>query len=260
MQEVAVPNMKTAGKTDLDRRAFVCLLAIAAPSVAAFGKEAAKLKVRDVVKMLVEAPESQRPNLSGQDLSGLNLSDLDFKGADLSRCNLFGADLTACNLEGANLSDATLDRATLVQTRFSNATLQNASIRRPSVFADMDLHARDLPIFRNADLARAQITARLDGADFSGANLSEVSFVVWEERNLGGPPTSGLARCNFSGARMNGINVRGLSLSRSVLRGADLSGADLRETDLSYADFEGAKLTGAKLEGARTEGATGLPA
>jgi uncharacterized protein YjbI with pentapeptide repeats len=113
-------------------------------------------------------------------------------------------------------------------------------------------------MFRNANLAGASITARLDGADFSGANLSGTSFVVWEERDLGGPPTSGLARCDFTSAIMANINVRGLPLTRSVFRNADLTGADLRDADLSYADFEGAKLSGAKLEGALLEGATGL--
>jgi uncharacterized protein YjbI with pentapeptide repeats len=122
----------------------------------------------------------------------------------------------------------------------------------------MRLDAHDIPVFRNANLTRARVTARLDGADFSGATLSYASFVVWEERNLGGPPTSGLARCTFAGARMTGINVRGLSLTHSVFRNADLSGADLRETDLSHADFEGATLTGAKLDGAKLEGTKGL--
>lgn len=257
MHEVRSLRMRTADNTGLDRRALISLLAIGAPG-AAFGRQSQRLKVRDVVKMLVATRSGRRPNLSHQDLSGLNLAELDFKGADLSHCNLFGADLTGSDLEGANLAHAVLDRATLVHTRFSRATLQDASIRRPSVYSDMSLDARDLPVFRNADLARARVTARLDGADFTEANLTDASFVVWEERNLGGPPTSGLTRCDFTGARMAGIKVRGISLSGSSFRRADLNGADLRDTDLSYADFEGATLTGANLEGARTEGAKGL--
>jgi uncharacterized protein YjbI with pentapeptide repeats len=140
-----------------------------------------------------------------------------------------------------------MDRATLVKARFNEASLQGASIRRPSIYADMTLSSADLPAFRNANLTRARVTARLDGADFSGANLNDASFVVWEERNLGGPPVSGLERCDFSGARLIGANLRGVSLVRSIFRNADLSRADRRNADLSHADFEGATIAGAKL-------------
>jgi uncharacterized protein YjbI with pentapeptide repeats len=242
----------------MDRRNFVSHLAVGALSTAAFAQDSRKLTVRDVVEMIVSAKGNHHLNLAHRDLSGLNLADLDLHGADLSYCNLFGADLSAANLQGANLSYATLDRATLIKADFSNAILENASIRRPNVFSDMNLHPGDLPLFRYAILARSRVTARLDGADFTGANLANANFVVWEERNLGGPPVGGLQRCNFTSARMTDINVRGLSLSRSVLRDADLSGADLRDADLSHVDFEGATLTRARFDGAKLEDATGL--
>lgn len=250
--------MTATRSMNLCRRALIGLLFAAVPSAMAFGRDAAKLSTRDVVRLLVEARGDARPDLSHADLGGLDLADLDFNGADLSHCNLFGADLTGSNLEGANLAHAKLDRATLVRARLANANLADASIRRPSVYSDMRLDPEDLPVFRSVRMARATLTARLDGADFTEADLSEVSFVLREERDLGGPPTSGLARCNFTGAKMIGINVRGIALTRSSFRQADLSRADLRDTDLSFADFAGAVLTGARLDGAKLEGTRGL--
>ncbi len=242
----------------MDRRNFVSHLVVGCLSTAAFARDTPKLNVRDVVEMIVRAKGNYDLTLAHRDLSGLNLADLDFHEADLSYCNLFGADLSGANLRGANLSYATLDRATLIKADFSNATLVSASIRRPNVFSDMNLHPSDLPLFRYSNLARSRVAARLDGADFTEANLANADFVVWEERNLGGPPVGGLQRCNFTAARMTDINVRGLSLSRAILRDADLSGADLRDTDLSHVDFEGATLANAQLDGAKMEGATGL--
>lgn len=242
----------------LDRRSVIALIAACVPAATAFARGLARLEVRDVVRRLVEARDGLPADLSRSDLSGLNLSELDFKGADLSHSNLFGADLTDSNLDGANLSHAVLDRATLVRARFSNAVLRDASIRRPSIFSDLHFDKGDLPVFRRCDLSRVTLTARLDGADFSGANLTEARFVVWAERNLGGPPISGLAGCDFSGAILAALDARGVSFAYSVLRDADLSGADLRGADLSYADLEGADLSGALLDGAETYGAKGL--
>jgi uncharacterized protein YjbI with pentapeptide repeats len=255
--------MTTAARSaSFDRRTFGCLMAgaVSLPGAVAFGSSARKLSVREVVRTLMDAKEGTRPAFAHQDLSGLNLADLDFLGADLSRCNLFGADFTDSNLEGADLTGSVLDRCTLVRTRLSNAILQDASMRRPSVFSDMRFDARDLPMFHNANMAGVRLTARLDGADFRSANLRGANFTVWEERGTGGAPTTGLIRCDFTGAVMTGANVRGLSLALSVFRNVDLTGADLRDTDFSGADLTGATLTGAKVEGAKFDGVIGRTA
>lgn len=249
--------METMVQQGLTRRTLISLLAAGLPSLTAFARDVMKPSARDVVEILFKAAGDTPPNLSHADLSGLDLADLDFKRADLSGCNLFGADLTRSNLEGANLSRAKLDRATLIRARLSHANLEGASIRRPSVYSDMSLAPADLPIFRYVNLSGATLTTRIDRADFTGANLSEASLIVWAERDLGAPTTA-LSRCNFTAARMVGINARGLSLTGSIFRKADLTAADLRGADLSYADFEGAVFTGARFDGARLEGAKGL--
>ncbi|CAN1724182.1 Pentapeptide repeat-containing protein [Hyphomicrobium sp. 1Nfss2.1] len=242
----------------LSRRAFNLLLAASLPTPMAFSRSAPKLSARAVVETLFKASAEEPPKFSHADLSDLDLADLDFKRADLSSCNLFGTDLSRSNLEGSNLSRTKLDRSTLTRARLSHANLEGASIRRPSIYSDMSLNPADVPTLRFVNLCGATVTARLDDADFTGANLSRARFVVWAERHNGGPPTTGLARCDFSSARMMGVDVRGVSLTGAIFRQADLTAADLRSADLSYADFEGAVLTGARFEGARLEGAKGL--
>jgi uncharacterized protein YjbI with pentapeptide repeats len=242
-----------------NRRAVIGLLAALMPSAAALGGGLGKrLNVREVVTLLKHAERGRPPDLTRCDLSGLNLAELDFKGADLSHSNLFGADLTASNLEHANLSHAILDRSTLVRVRLADANLANASIRRPSVASDLNFDSRDLPEFRNANMAGVQLTARLDGADFSGADLTNASFTLWHERDLGGAPTTGLDRCNFTGARLQSVNMRGLSLTQAIFRDADLRKADLRDTDLAGADLTGALVEAIRLDGARLDDVTGL--
>jgi uncharacterized protein YjbI with pentapeptide repeats len=243
-----------------DRRFFIGLFAAVIPGAAAQGGATRRLSVREVVIMLKRAEDGRPPDLSRRDLSGLNLAELDFTGADLSESNLFGADLTGSNLEGANLSHAILDRSVLIRAQFTNANLTHASIRRPSVSSDLSFDSRELPVFRRANLAGVQLTARLEGADFSGADLSNASFTLWHERDLGGAPATGLDRCDFTGARMRGVNMRGLSLAYAVFRKADLRDADLRDTDLRSSDLTGALLERTRLQGARLDGVIGFSA
>ena len=78
-------------------------------------------------------------------------------------------------------------------------------------------------LFNGVDFSRS----RLDGSDFSYANLSQ--------------------------AQLQQTSLRSASLVGATLRLANLQGADLRGADLSYADLEGAKLEGANLDGVRLD-------
>src|SRR5665213_215586 len=73
-----------------------------------------------------DAPERERPHLSGANLTGANLTDAYLAGAylaraDLSGANLTGADLSDANLSGAYLSDADLTGANLVHANLVRA-------------------------------------------------------------------------------------------------------------------------------------------
>jgi len=65
----------------------------------------------------------------------------------------------------------------------------------------------------------------LDGADLSGADLSEIR--PWH-------------------ADLSGANLSGANLVHAYLGAADLSGANLKEADLGYADLREADLSGAQ--------------
>jgi len=242
----------------LSRRSVLTAVALSLSYGQVRGAVPAKLTSREIVRLLFEARREQRIDLSYGDLSGLDLSDINFKGAVLHHCNLFGVDFTDANLTGSDLSDTILDRAVLLRTNLSNASLRSASIRRPAVFTDMRFYAGDLPLFRGSDLRSTQITARLDGADFSRSDLSGAVFSLSSERDLGGTPTGGLANCDFTGAKLVNTNLSGMSLAFSIFRSADLSGANLEDADLTRADLTGATLTNVKLTRAKLDGVLGL--
>ena len=211
---------------------------------------AGQLTARQVTERLFKATVSDPANLAAQDLRGLDLSGLVFKRASLEGSDLTGVDLTGSDLSGTNLERASLDRATVSRSDFSGATLEGARLRMMAVSNGLDPVAADAPRFANANLRGAEIEARLDFADFHGADLSHAKIgrqlALWGSYK----PRSVMIGCDFSRARL----VKA-SFEKSVLRfakfaGADLTGADLSESDLSGADLTGADLTGARLDGA----------
>jgi uncharacterized protein YjbI with pentapeptide repeats len=98
--------------------------------------------------------------------------------------------------------------------------------------------------------------ARMNGANFTGANLSKVTF---EQTDLAGAdftnsvfsPESKFYRVNMNGADFQGVDVAGAEFDSVNLRGSDFrnstgwtklracnfAGADFRGADLSSADF-----------------------
>jgi uncharacterized protein YjbI with pentapeptide repeats len=94
-----------------------------------------------------------------------------------------------------------------------------------------------------AAIDRLLRSARLDGVDFAGHDLS--SLVV--------AGTRWLTDCSFAGADMTEIRLSGY-YRRCDFRAAVLRGAALRGAQFSGCDFRGADLTGADLTGARFAG------
>jgi uncharacterized protein YjbI with pentapeptide repeats len=134
--------------------------------------------------------------------------------------------------------------------------------------------------------------ARLDGGDFTGANLSCVSLLnataaraIFTQANLSQANASlfSASQANFQRADitqsilslgnlsktdLRRAILRGADLSRANLAGADLSGADLCGADLSQVDFSSANLSGVRgafngrslLQiGVKLTGAVGVP-
>jgi hypothetical protein len=119
---------------------------------------------------------SQRPDLSGLELTGINLF-----GFDLSRARLNDVNLQRANLRQADLRGATLHGANLSEAQFVRARLIKADLRR----ADMIGAKLDRADLRRADLSQAD----LFGADLSQADLRGAYL---ESTNLAGAIISGV--------------------------------------------------------------------
>lgn len=232
------------------------LVAASALCACSLAARAADMTARQMTEALVKADAANPLDLARKDLRQLDLSGLDFKRARLQGSDMFGVDLTAADLSGTDLSGARLDRAVVIRSNFSGAKLQNATLLRPTVFTDMRYDRADAPRFTNADLSGARITARLDGADFRGANLRYVNLSPHEVRgDISIMPHNSLQSCDLRGADLEGADLSYVALNFSRLAGASLRGARLRHTVLAMTDLSGADLTGADVTDADFEGA-----
>jgi uncharacterized protein YjbI with pentapeptide repeats len=144
----------------------------------------------------------------------------------------------------------------MMQADFSGANLEGATIMAPSVFSTAMIDHADAPKFTGANLRGARIAARLDGADFSNADLTNARIGPNERTSEAGmAPASKMLSVNFSGATMAGTDIREVDLTFGRFAGTNLTGAKLIHVDLSRADFTGADLTGADLTDSNLEGA-----
>lgn len=220
----------------------------------------ADFSVRDIAAALFKAKPGETPDYSNHDLTYLDLSGLNFKGSKLAKSDLYGVDFTGANLRGSDLSGTRLDRATLIRADFSGANLSHASILRPTIYTDLNENIADAPRFAGANLSGVRVMAKMSGADFHGADLSEANFSPREGRPGQGTITTEtrnvLKSCDFTKAIMRGANFKHAVMTFARFNGADLTGANLADTDLSRADFTGADLTDANLTGADLDGAT----
>ncbi|MEM9285658.1 MAG: pentapeptide repeat-containing protein [Pseudomonadota bacterium] len=106
---------------------------------------------------------------------------------------------------------------------------------------------------------RQMIGWRLDGADFTRANLGRAYLgrAYLGGANLGGANLGGayLGGANLGGANLGGANLGGANLRSAKLEDAKLEDANLGVANLGGANLRGAYLRSAKLEGAKLEGA-----
>jgi uncharacterized protein YjbI with pentapeptide repeats len=163
--------------------------------------------------------------------------DLSTSEAQAFRVNLFGADLTGAylpdaklteaNLRYVNLSDAILRYANLFEAQFGGGSFARANFFRADLRRTVLTTSTDFTnaVFMYADLRDSSIPGRLEGLNFSFANLA------------------------------------GASLDRSTMIGVRFDGADFTGADLSAADLRAATGLGKQqLESAITDENTKLPA
>lgn len=221
-------------------------------------------------------------NLSKADLSGADFSNADLHQADLSEVDMTGANLAGADLSEANMTKALctgvqaegvqLIGADLTDTDFKDAILKNAELSGASIdkanFEKADLGNAILygivgttAIFKDADMnqSRSDEKTRITEAEFSGGNLSEVT---WNESDFQGTNFSGadfskgsllqcnlentnfnrvvaketnFSKCNFSQSNLTEINLFKGSLRKAVLTEVDLSRSNLYSVDFYQA-------------------------
>jgi len=227
----------------------------------------------------------------GVDLTGANLLTTDLNHADLERANLSQANIGWANLSQAhlcaailhetkagmaNLSHADLSEARAAKANFDGAQMEHAildgAVLRMASFLETNLSCAS---FRNADLTGAWLKsvddelkvalgsektgAKLEGADFTDANLAEallcglcLRMAIWtgacfKKANLRG---CDLEYLTLPDADFSEANLQGALLTGTSMPGAHFNLADLRNTGLADVEWEGVDLRGADLRGA----------
>lgn len=171
------------------------------------------------------------------------------------------------------------ENARFAGAKFAGATFNNVRVSGSFVGADFrefrvknlgDLsRARlDGANFSGADLAFMSLPSSLLGANFTGADMREVKIVeglltsaTFDDANLAG---ASLPKASIGGLfalsselvdLQLGFTPKVTSMKRANLSFADLSGANLSRVDLSGANLTGANLSGANLKGTKFNGA-----
>jgi len=218
---------------------------------------ASDLTARQVTVRLFEAPAGERVDFNDLNLTLIDISGLDFKKAVFVGADLYGADLSGSNLSGTDLSYTRLDRSSIINTNFSGADLTDATLLRPTTFTNTRFDRSEVANFTGAKLVRTRIFARLDGASFRDADLTDADFSPLESgaNTISTVPHNMLTGADFTRARMRGVDLQQGHLDFAIFRDADLRAADLRAAKLNQADFRGANLAGANFAGATVAGA-----
>jgi uncharacterized protein YjbI with pentapeptide repeats len=224
--------------------------AMLTPLLSPNAPQAADYTAKDITTRLFASDQDGPANYSGKDLSFLDLAGLDFKKSDLGKANLYGTDLSRTRLAGSNLAGAVLDRASLALADLSGADLRGATLLTVSAHTTTEWNPKDAPRFIGANLTDAVIASRLDGADFSDANLTRARLGTMEPTWGSFRPRAVLRSANFNGATLVSTNLSTAVLHFAVFTNANLSNADLSGCDFSQANLSGANLSGANVAGA----------
>ncbi|MBU2580977.1 MAG: pentapeptide repeat-containing protein [Alphaproteobacteria bacterium] len=210
------------------------------------------MTTREVTVRIFETPEGERADFSDLVLTLLDLSGLDFKKAVLVGADLYGSDLSHANLSGTDLSSTRLDRTTIIGADFSRADFTDATLLRPSGFSSTSFDRSEAANFSGAKMVRTRIFARLGGASFRAADLTDADFSPLSSgaNTISVVPFNILSGADFTDAVLRGANLEQVKLEYAIFRNADVRDVDFRGADLTGADFTGADVTGANFSGA----------
>jgi uncharacterized protein YjbI with pentapeptide repeats len=219
-------------------------------------------EVRAVVAAVsAGAADLSGKDMSGDDLTGLDLSGANLAGANLSRANLHGVKLVGANLTDADLTEADLTFTWIMRANFTRARLHGATMQTVVTSTSMDNTPDQAATFVGADLSDASITVHFSFDDMRGANFSRAHMtVIMANQSMGLLRTefisakldgadftgAGLGHVSFRFAKLKGAHFKGADLSYADFAGADLTDADFTDANVQDATFESAVLTGVK--------------
>jgi uncharacterized protein YjbI with pentapeptide repeats len=241
---------------------FTSVLAWVAPSSAVDHMTSEQVRAA-VAAMPAGAIDLSRKNMSGDDLTGLDLSGANLSGANLSGANLHGVKLVGANLTGADLTKADLTFAWIIRANFTRARLHGATMQTIVTSTGMDNTADQAAIFVEADLSDASITVHFSFDYMRGANFSHTHMTVIMANQSMGLLRSEFISARLDGANFTGAGLGHVSFRFAKLKGAhfndsDLNHADFAGADLTDADFAGANIQDASFESAILAGVKGI--
>jgi len=190
------------------------------------------------------------------------LTESDFSAANLSNASLKKVSAGKCRLPGANLSAAILSDANFTSSDFSNANLTEANLKKANFHQSkmsavnatainaesvaFDECSMEASIFKKAHLKMATfVKSKLTNSqfeqasclrtDFTGADVSNSNFTQAILFDSEAHKDTSFESCNFSQAKMNGINWQKANLKNAVLTQAELNQADFTGSNLERA-------------------------
>ena len=184
-----------------------------------------------------------RADLARADLSNSDLTRVMFMYATLTRAKLVGAKLIGMNAMSAGLVRADLSAVDANSAKFVEATCVNTCFKSAKLeLANFQGANLSCASFLVADLTRANLEgAKIDGADFTGAVLDFAQLSKQCLRN------ANFNRAQFIHATMKDCDCAGISLTKANFSSANLECADFTGSSLPDVDFSDADLKGTKL-------------
>ena len=196
----------------------------------------------EVVAILEQATETSPADFTKHRLSGLDLSGLNFKRADMRWARLNNSDLSGSIMRGVNLDLAWMVGANLENVDMTDARLFSAPIQRANLKNAILDGARVAANFKQSDLRGASFRNADMSADMKNQSMGLMGTVMTSAKADG---------ADFTGANMSRLNAEFAKFKNAILDNADLSGAKLGGSDLTGASVKGLILNNTDVDSAR---------
>lgn len=153
-------------------------------------------------------------------------SGVKFTGSNLTNANFNSATLNDTDFTGTNLTNANFTKATLTGADLSGAEIRGAKFANATGFTSEMLCST--ASYANKDLSGVYVSyATIDGVNFDGVNLSDMSFFLCTITNVDFTKTatpdfnltlqsSTLSNVNFTGLNLEKVQLSGVTYGEGV--------------------------------------------